>query len=214
MKKIKKFFWITIVIVFVFVLLAIIINSSTSDPESLDLVSELKKEKQYSLPEGNNYWLGSDNPKVTIVEFADFSCSACKSTSPKLRKIIFSYSRDVKIIFRDFPVISEDSLTLAMAGRCAGEQGLFWLMHDKLFEEQGKIDNSKLTSLTKEIGGDAEELTYCLKNQKYLDDIQKDFSLGEKLGVSGTPTLFINGYKVPGDLPEEALIRIVEGFLK
>lgn len=178
------------------------------------MVSELKKEKQYSLPEENNYWLGSDNPKVTIVEFADFSCSACKNTSYKLRKIIFSYAKDVKIIFKDFPVISEDSLTLALSGRCAGEQGLFWLMHDKLFEEQGKIDNNRLISLVGKIGGDGEELTYCLKNQKYLDDIKKDFSLGEKLDVSGTPTLFINGYKVTGDLPEEALIRIVEGFLK
>ena len=98
---------------------------------------------------------------------------------------MFSYASDVKIIYRDFPVISEDSLGLALAGRCAGEQGLFWLMHDGLFEEQGKITNSKLTDIAGQIGADIDKFNDCLKNKKYLDDIKKDFVLGEKLDVKG-----------------------------
>lgn len=108
MKKLKIFFWLAIIIVFIVVVLAIIVALTTgvNINNGLNLAEQLKQQKQHELPEGNNYWLGSDNPKVTIVEFADFSCLACKSTYPKLREIIFSYARDVKIIFRDFPVLS------------------------------------------------------------------------------------------------------------
>lgn len=216
MKKSKRIFWLAIIIVFAIVISAIIINyysSPADEPIGLDLVEKIKQQKQYDLPEGNNYWLGAKDPKITLVEFADFSCSACKNTYPKLREIIFNYASDVKVIYRDFPVISEDSLGLALAGRCAGEQGLFWLMHDGLFEEQGKITNSKLADIAGQIGVDIDKFNDCLKNKKYLDDIKKDFAQGEKLDIKGTPTLFINGYKITGDIPKEALMKIIEGFL-
>ena len=148
----------------------------------------------------DNYWIGSARPKITIVEFGDFACSHTKKSFSKIREIGIKYKNNVKIIFRDMP-LQKNSLDLAMAGRCAGEQGLFWLMHDKLFQNQGVNEKNDLIELANQIGGDTSKFTNCLNSQKYIKQIQKDFSDGEELGVKGTPTWFVNGVKIEGDVP-------------
>ena len=161
----------------------------------------------------NNYWLGSAKPKITIVEFADFSCPNCKNSFSNIREISLKYRNDVKIIFRDYPIY-ENSINLALAGRCAGEQGLFWLMHDKLFAKQGNFSLEELPNFANQIGADVNKFNNCLKDEKYLNDIKKDYSDGELLEISGTPTWFINGYKIEGDIPHDLFIQIVEELIK
>ncbi|MFA4834393.1 MAG: thioredoxin domain-containing protein [Patescibacteria group bacterium] len=161
----------------------------------------------------NNYWLGSAKPKITIVEFADFNCPNCKNSFPNIREISLKYKNDVKIIFRDFPIY-ENSINLALAGRCAGEQGLFWLMHDKLFAKQGNFSLEELPSFANQIGADINRFNSCLKNEKYLNDIKKDYADGQSLGITGTPTWFINGYKIEGDIPRDLFIQIVEELIR
>ena len=161
----------------------------------------------------NNYWTGAANPKITIVEFADFSCGYCKNSFTKIREISLKYKKDVKIIFRDYPAY-EHSLDLAMAARCAGEQGLFWLMHDKLFQNQGISEQEQLSALANQIGADVNRFNNCFANKKYLPNIQKDFADAEKLEITGTPTWFINGQKIAGDIPYELFMEIVEEFIR
>jgi len=161
----------------------------------------------------NNYWLGSAKPKITIVEFADFSCPNCKNSFSNIREISLKYRNDVKIIFRDYPIY-ENSINLALAGRCAGEQGLFWLMHDKLYAQQGKFELDQLPNFANQIGADVDKFNNCLESEKYLNDIKKDYSDGELLEISGTPTWFINGYKIEGDIPHDLFIQIVEELIK
>ena len=164
--------------------------------------------------EGNNYyWLGAAQPKVTIVEFVDFSCPMCKNSFTKIREIGIKYKNNVKIIIRDYPGF-EHSLDLAMAARCAGEQGLFWLMHDKLFQNQGVYEKEQLVELANQIGADLTKFTNCFDNKKYLQQIQQDFTDAEKLEITGTPTWFINGQKIEGDIPYELFIQIVEELLQ
>ncbi|MFH1428007.1 MAG: thioredoxin domain-containing protein [Patescibacteria group bacterium] len=177
------------------------------------LVTQILSGQTYQLEDNNNYWFGASNPKVTIIEFADFSCPVCKNTYPKIREISLKYKTDVKIIFKDFPVVSEESTLLALTARCAGEQGLFWLMHDKLFQNQGISNYSELTNLANQIGADNNKFNNCIDNEKYLTDIKKDYTEGEKLGVKGTPTWFINGYKIEGDIPSALFMQIVESLL-
>jgi len=160
-----------------------------------------------------NYWIGASNPKITIVEFVDFSCPLCKNSFTKIREISLKYKKDVKIIFRDYPMY-EHSLDLAMAARCAGEQGLFWLMHDKLFQNQGMYEKNQLSELANQIGADVNKFNNCFTNKKYLSDIKNDFTDAEKLEVAGTPTWFINGAKVAGDIPYGLFVEIVEELIK
>jgi len=157
----------------------------------------------------NNYWLGSANPKITIVEFADFDCSYCKKSFSKIREITSVYN-SIKFIYRDFPVLSEFSTQLALAARCAGEQGLFRVMHDKLFINQGLNSDEKILELFKQIGGDEERFKACLANKKYLPEIEKDLIDGQKLNISGTPVWFINGQRIEGDIPYEFLINMIK----
>lgn len=182
------------------------------------LLSQNINQENYKIALGNNdnYWFGSANPQVTIVEFADFSCPFCQKSYLTIREISIKYKNNVKIIFRDFPVRDESSMTLAMAARCAGEQGLFWAMHDKLFQFQkseGIYSNADLINLVKQIGADTEKFKTCLEAEKYLTPIQKDFSDGELLGIKGTPTWFINGYMLSGDIPLNTWEQIINKFL-
>lgn len=167
--------------------------------------AELKK-----LPGSKNYWLGSDNPKITIVIFSDYGCPVCLSAFPKLREISKKYGQSVRIIHRDFPIVTSYSNDLAMAGRCAGEQGFFWLMYDKLFLNQGVTTKEGLVNLGQSIGLDKQKFSVCLDNKVYQRDIDQDIADGDELGVEGTPTWFINGFKIAGDVPLLTLIKIIE----
>lgn len=160
-----------------------------------------------------NYWIGGANAKITIVEFGDFACPYCQKSFSKIREISLKYKNDVKIIYRDYPS-RNGSMNLAMAGRCAGEQGLFWLMHDKLFQNQGVNTDEEMIELAKQIGADLKRFEQCQKDKKYNTSIQKDYLDGQDLGIKGTPTWFINGYKVEGDIPYSVFIDTVEKLIK
>ena len=161
----------------------------------------------------NNYWLGSPYSKITIVEFGDYACSFCKEFFPKIREISLKYKEDVKIVFRDYPVVSEHSASLSLAARCAGEQGLFWVMHDKLFLNQGVSQREEIIELANQIGANTDKFTYCLDNKIYLSDIQKDLDDGNQLELIGTPTVFIEGEKFSGDIPYDYLTQTIDKLL-
>jgi protein-disulfide isomerase len=163
--------------------------------------------------DGTNYWIGSAKPKITIVEFADFACPHCKNSFPAIREISVKYKKDVKLIYRDFPVISDYSADLALAARCAGEQGLFWPMHDKLFQNDLTGDPNQTAELANQIGVNKTRFTDCVTKQKYSTQIQNDLSDGNQLGVNGTPTWFINGQKTKGDIPPEGWEQIIQKLL-
>lgn len=169
----------------------------------------------------NNYWLGSQKAKITIVEFGDFACPVCEQAFPTVRELSIKYKDDIKFIWRDYPIISDYSANLAMAGRCAGEQGLFWVMHDKLFQNQGvgqtgqeADQTNQLVALANQIGADTIKFKDCLDKQKYLAQIQKDLSDGQSFGIAGTPTYFVNGYKLTGNVPYVIFVKIIEELKK
>ena len=161
----------------------------------------------------NSYFFGTKNPKITIVEFSDFACPNSKSFYNKTKKIRTKYYNDLKIIHRDFPVIAEHSSDLAQAARCAGEQGLFWKAHDTLYENQGVSTKPEIFSLILNIGVNEAEFKECLESNRYLGPIQKDLKDGINLGIKGTPTWFINGYRADGDMPEKMLNDYIENIL-
>lgn len=161
----------------------------------------------------HNYWIGSANPKVTIIEFGDFSCPYCKDSFSKVREMGIKYKDDIKIIYKDYPIISEHSLDLAMAGRCAGEQDMFWPMHDKLFLNQGVSTKQELIELANQIGLDKVKFIICLNSQKYLNEIEKDIEIGKKLEMKGTPAWIINGQKIQGSIPHDMFTQLIESLI-
>ena len=168
---------------------------------------------QYEATSDKAYFLGAQKPQLTIVQFSDFTCSICKETFPTMRMIGEEYKDSVKIMHRDFP-LSENSLYFALAAQCAGEQGYFWQMHDKMFQEQGNFEPEQLNVLARQIGLDSIKFLKCMEEEKYLDNIRQDFSDAERLGVQGTPTWFIDGHRAAGNIPYETLKQIIENLLE
>jgi len=144
MNKLSKKTLIFLAVIILVILGAVIAYFSGSKKEAAPA-------QIYQIPERNDYFLGTSTPRLTIVEFSDFACPYCRNSYTTVREIGFKYKNSVKIIFKDFP-LHADSLDLAMAGRCAGEQGLFWPLHDKLFSLQGRFATSSLPDLAISIG--------------------------------------------------------------
>lgn len=206
---------LTIFLIFAVAIGFYIYNSVKELKQQAGLIRQLAESgEQFKAADGDHYWLGSAKAPVTIVEFGDFACPVCEKSFPTIREISQKYKNDVKFIWRDYPVVAEYSALLALAGRCAGEQGLFWPMHDKLFQNQGVNAAGQLSALANQVGADTARFNDCLTKEKYLSQIQKDFADGQTFGNTGTPTWFINGYKVAGDIPYDTFVKIIEELKK
>ena len=198
-----------------FILLALNTNFTTKKINSNTIVNFPVVDSQtLKIIEGdNNFSIGSENPKVTIVEFSDYACLVCKDSFSKIREIGIKYKDDVKIIFRDYPLISENSVIYAEAVRCAGEQNKFLEMHDKLFLNQENLSKDLILKLAQNINLDMTKYINCLQSERHRSNIMKDITDGQFLKLRGTPTLFINGQKLEGDIPMEVLEKIINSLI-
>jgi len=159
--------------------------------------------------------IGDINAPITIVEFADFQCPFCQEVFPVLKQVLADYSQEVRFIYLDFPLDSLHPLAFqaALAARCAAEQGAFWQYHDSLFANQDILDEKIFSVLAQTNNLDINQFNTCLDSDKYTAAIIEQFSLGRELGVTGTPTFFVNGHKLPGVIPFTAWEQIINLIL-
>ena len=143
---------------------------------------------------------------ITLEEYADFQCPACGTYARgTIKQIEEKYVKNgtVKIVFRQFAFIGEESIRAAEATECANEQGQFWEFYDTLFanqagENQGAFADDKLTGFAQGLDLDMAAFSACFSSGKYRASIQSETANGQLRGVSSTPTSFINGKKVVG----------------
>jgi len=160
---------------------------------------------------------GDAKAPVTIIEFSDFQCPFCgkffKDTLPQLRNEYIKTGR-VKLVYRDYPLdFHPYAQKAAEAADCADEQGKFWQMHDKLFDNQDAITASELKKYAADLGLDTAKFNNCLDTSKYEQEVKKDLADGNTIGVSGTPAFFINGISVSGAQPYSVFKQIIDGEL-
>lgn len=155
--------------------------------------------------------LGNPGAKVTIVEFGDFECPYTKEVYPTIRAIAAERPKDVRVLWRDFPLetVHPNSRAAAAAASCAGRQGKFWQMYDKLFLNQNALARADLVAYAGQIGLDAGTFTACLDAGGDKERIERDIAAGLAAGVHGTPTFFVNGVKVEGAIPYDILSKVV-----
>jgi protein-disulfide isomerase len=158
---------------------------------------------------------GLSTAKVTIVEFSDFHCPFCKRTQAALARVRETYGDRVRIVYRDFPLVQlhPQARRAAQAARCAGDQGKYWEMHDAIYAGDANSSDGYVTGLATKIGADAPALLACLNAGAHDTAIQKDIDEGTALGVTGTPTFFVNGRAVFGAQPYEAFAKIIDDEL-
>lgn len=153
---------------------------------------------------------GSPNAPVVIVEFADFQCPYCRQEEGVLKKVLAKYGDKVAFAFRDFPVSELHPLAgqAAEASRCAADQGDYWIFHDMLMT--GQIDSLGIKQSAVALKLDQKQFDSCLAIGKFKDAVERDRQDADRLGVSGTPTFFINGIAVVGAQTEESLSGLIE----
>ncbi len=162
-------------------------------------------------------FIGNPDAPVVIVEFGDFNCPYCARTAPILKQLLREYPNDIKIIYRDFPVIDPITSPLAaMAGQCAYDQGqgLFWAFHDQLFNLQGNIDNERILLAANAVGLNVSQFNACLTSQQYRQESQDDLRDGIAVGVKGTPSFIINGQLVGGHQSIDNWRRAIDYLLE
>lgn len=169
---------------------------------------------------GEHYSLGLANAPIQIMIFSDYSCPHCRESMPVVYSLAEKYPDDIRLTIRDYPALRAQSINLALAAHCAGEQNKFWNMNDELFAQQdnlinvdeANIDNS-LKEIAKKLNLNTTTFNGCLDEKKYLYRLNDDFADAEFLGIEGTPTWFINRYKITGFYPEDNFINLIEGLL-
>ena len=172
--------------------------------------------KTYDVASKDDPAVGAINPQVTIVEFGDFQCPFCLKAYPIIRSLVAEFGKDVKFIYRDFPLedIHTEAKLAAQAGYCAHLQNLFWPLHDKFYQNQDKLNRDVIISLATQSGLNRPQFVQCLDSDEAREEVEQDQADGWAAGVAGTPTWFINGYRVAGVIPADALRQVIEGLIK
>jgi protein-disulfide isomerase len=155
------------------------------------------------------------NPKagVLIVEFSDFQCPFSKrfyqEVLPKIEKEYIASSK-VKFAYRDFPLAFHSQAKLAaMACECAGKQGKYWPMFDKL-STSASLEKDALRGFAKGIGLQEALFNKCLDNEETKAEVEKDMKDALAYGVQGTPAFFVNGRMIEGALPFDTFKMIID----
>jgi protein-disulfide isomerase len=161
-------------------------------------------------------FIGSPNAEVHIVEFADFQCPFSKKAKPIVADIIKTYGDKIHFIYRDFPLQNHPySQKAAEAAECAQDQGKFWELHNKIFDNQKDLTDKDLKKYAFEVGmPDMVKFNKCFDSGKYEQEVKNDYSVAEKAGARGTPTFFINGEIIHGAVTKEELVGMIEKYLK
>lgn len=172
---------------------------------------------------GNYPPKGDPNAKVTIVAFEDFRCPFCEKlftdVEPQLQKDYIDTGK-VKLYYRNYQFLGPASVVAGNAGECANDQGKFWEFHDYMYKNQpSESDTSMYTSdnlsqIAVQLGMDATQFKQCMDSKKFDKNVSQDLADGQKAGVSGTPTLFIDGQPIVGAEPYLAFQTIIDQELK
>jgi protein-disulfide isomerase len=151
---------------------------------------------------GNAPTKGPKSAPVTVVIFSDFECPFCSKAVPVLKEIEDAYKDEVRIAFKHLPLsFHANAHVAAEASMAANEQGKFWEMHDKLFENQKALDRPSLEKYAQELGLDVAKFKAALDSGKYKQHVDDDAKMAAGVGATGTPTFYVNGDQLVGAKP-------------
>jgi protein-disulfide isomerase len=197
----------------VIIVAGVLFFSKKQAPASTTLSASDKSQ----LTENAKHTKGDINAPVTIVEFGDIQCPACKAAQPIVHQMLEKYSQNTYFVFRHYPLsVHKNSEVAAKAAEAAGAQGKFFEMVDYMFTNQSEW--SEVANPRELFGKYAEQ--FGLNPDQFKQDMDKDwenimsdFALGNKVAVESTPTFFINGEKYSGALQPEQFQQIIEDII-
>jgi protein-disulfide isomerase len=159
--------------------------------------------------------MGAANGRITLVEFSDFQCPYCSRAVHKLAAVLKAYPADVKLIFKQYPLDTHPQAQIsAQAALAAHQQGKFWQLHDLMFANPNGLSRKSILGWAASIGLDMRKFEADMDSETVKKTVARDMADGEKAGVEGTPTVFINGQRYNGDYDLAAIKPIIDAELK
>jgi protein-disulfide isomerase len=155
---------------------------------------------------------GPATAAVTLVQYGDYECPYTRQSTTIVRAIQQQLGEQLRFVFRNFPLteIHPHALHAALAAEAAAAQDKFWQMHDYIFHHQHTLEDADLEQFAEAVGLDLQQYARALADQRALARIEEDVEGGERSGVQGTPTFFINGALYRGSWEHEALLPALQ----
>jgi protein-disulfide isomerase len=167
---------------------------------------------EISLPVSGEPFKGSASARVAIIEYSDYQCPFCGEYSREVfPRVDSDYIRNGKVryYFRDLPLPSHpQALPAAMASHCAGEQGKFWEMHERLFANQNALGPDALKQHAAALGLDAARFNECLSSGKYRSAVARSMASAERMRIDGTPAFLIGVLDANGEVVKVAQVML------
>lgn len=151
------------------------------------------------------------NPKgdVTVIEFYDYQCGYCKMASPAVEKLL-KEDKNVKVVYKEFPILGPASLTASKAALASVRQGKFPKFHDALMDKEERLTDDVIYKIAKDVGLNVDKLKKDMDDEAIMKIIQDNLALGRDIGVRGTPMFIVNDQIYPGALQPDQLKKAVE----
>lgn len=156
--------------------------------------------------------VGNKDGDVTVVEFFDYNCGFCRRAIGGMAKLI-NDDRNVKVVFKEFPIFGKESEDAARIALAAGKQGKYWELHRALLETPGRSNKDKGLRLAKKLGLDTAKLEADMTSDDVNKEIEEVRKLADIMGIRGTPHFLIGDKVIPGapeDLYDQLKSRISE----
>lgn len=155
-----------------------------------------------------NFIFGNPNGDVTVVEFFDYRCGYCKRVMPTLLDEVRE-DGNVKLVFREFPILGKDSVLAARGAIAAAQQGKYYNMHLALMSERGSFTEAKILEIAEDLGLDPIKLKADMYNKETQAELQKSYATGKAIGLRGTPAFIIGEKLYPGALRRDQLKQLI-----
>jgi protein-disulfide isomerase len=152
---------------------------------------------------------GNPDGKVVVVEFFDYNCGYCKRASPTVAKLLEA-NDDVKLIYKEFPILGDQSVVAARAALAAAAQGKYHEMHESLMSHRGRVGDAVVFAAAAQHGLDVERLRKDMESKEISDAIERTYALAQSLGIEGTPAFLIGKKLVPGAASLDTLQQLVD----
>lgn len=191
----------------------VVISSATTGGGQIERIQEISAEGRTR---------GSATAPITIIEFADFQCPACKRFAETMGNEIeevYIATGQARLEFRNMAFLGPESVLAAEAALCANDQDKFWEYHDKLFEGQrgensGAFSSERLVRFAREVGLDEAKFITCMESERHNRMVLDETEAGKDAGVNSTPTFFVNGELVRNVQSFEEFQQIIEQKLE
>lgn len=182
---------------------------SVLDNYKKDTELEKKKNAIESLKSLKNPGIFQKNADVTIYEFFDYNCGYCKSVVKTIMETI-SEDKRINVVFVEFPILSQESYTAAVAALASQKQNLYNKFHLSLMKIRGKVDNEKVFKTANEIGLDIQKLKIDMNNSDIAKRLNQNREIAKLLNLNGTPAFIIGDVIYPGALTKKNLKEIIK----